>query len=46
MSVQTFVFPLYSHDPSSHVSFPYSPASGMVRNVQRSFPVRASKPRT
>ena len=43
---QALVAPEYSHEPSSHVSFPYSPGWGMVWNSHSSSPVRTSKPRT
>ena len=42
----TPVFPVYSADPSSHVSAPTSPFVGMVLKRHLSAPVRASKART
>ena len=42
MAVQTAALPVYSQEPSSQVSFPYSPGWGMVWKVQRSSPVTAS----
>ena len=44
--VQTPVLPVYSQEPSSHVSFPNSPGCGMVWKIHLRSPVRASKPRT
>ena len=46
MIVQTLVLPVYSQEPSSQVSWPYSPGWGIEWNTQSSSPVRTSKPRT
>ena len=40
--VQALVLPLYSDEPSNHVSFPNSPACGMVLNIHSRSPVSGS----
>ena len=46
MPAQLFAPPVYRQASAGQVSCPSSPGDGIVRNTQRSFPLRASYART